>query len=300
MNTRRAQSRKTATKRKQIRGFHKQAMLDTWRRNNGLYSRRAFHEERRSKISSDNTPRKTWIHWFFILLFVSSGLIAFRNLVRNTNRVMNDASQSEKKISFNADESLQANDELPAILADIKEQMSLNTTNDICQMLVAGSLCQGNLGISRDQMPQLNDKILADFVKQAQLRGMTVNSLTLPAKILIMTQAQLHANTTYQKYLQAKSNGANNPCNREILVATDSLTGAIRIIDGHHTAIGCRLAGGDQKVTSITQDAKEMLDELKGHHGVETSSLLFFVNDAKALYKKRDEKLESVIANKKI
>jgi len=190
-------------------------------------------------------------------------------------RQRNHGYKSKSEPLFSSEQNVSI--DIPNVISDIEYHFTSNITDDVCAMPIAKILCKNNLDIPRRLMPQLSSAVTAKYYEHVQAQGFKTESVIIPAEQLSSTQNELHAGTLLKNY-QDMMKGLFNHCEREIIAASDPVTGKKHIIDGHHAAKSCQLFGGNQRTILIHQPAKHILEDIKKFDGVIFSSASFFHN----------------------
>jgi hypothetical protein len=142
------------------------------------------------------------------------------------------------------------------------------TTVDVCKSdSFKDLICQNNLNIPRHQMPQVQGKVLENYLEFQRTTGVKVETLTLNPSILKPIQKEMHAGKIVGIIKAALSKAVDACSIQPILVALDS------IIDGHHRYAACSLLHRDLSVMRIDKNASTVLEELKTFPGVTYESL---------------------------
>lgn len=135
---------------------------------------------------------------------------------------------------------------------------------DLCQQSNMRGFCQGNLGIARRDMPQVEDDAREAYLLSKSQQGAVIQSIQIPAHKLVPIQSEINHGIVVgmvKSYLR----GTFNPCQRPILVADNQTH--YKIMDGHHTAMACRLLGKRQNTIVIHEKSNEVLSELQQFPG---------------------------------
>lgn len=122
---------------------------------------------------------------------------------------------------------------------------------DLCRQRNTHFLCEGNLGIPRCDMPQV------DLVKESIERQWGVVRTRLPAHQLTAVQGEINKEIVFGML----RNQTFDPCEREIFVVNNGTHH--NIIDGHHTYSACRLRGGEQRISMVCGFIHQVLNRLK-------------------------------------
>jgi len=101
-------------------------------------------------------------------------------------------------------------------------------TSDICKMY--SNYCEGNLGIPRSKMPQLEGEVMQDFLSEN-----THSCETMPATTLTPIQNEGNFDKILSM-MHSTTQGIWNACTHPILITKDS-----HILDGHHRGWTCSL-----------------------------------------------------------
>lgn len=139
---------------------------------------------------------------------------------------------------------------------------------NLCEDPEFSTICAGNLGIPRNEMPQLSEPVRTAFLKSKEAQGFTITRTSIPAEKLIPVQNEL-SRRRVEKIAGLFGPGSTSPCEREILVASEGEKHYV--IDGHHRYAACRQVGGDQSVLNVHDNVTNVLSELKTFPGVRRS-----------------------------
>ncbi len=162
-------------------------------------------------------------------------------------------------------ESLNTKSVVPDMLSHLKKVA--NTTVDVCKdTFFHDKLCKGNLGIPRNQMPQVEGDVLQNYLDYQTSQNITVQTGSVNPKELIATQNEMHAGKILTLAV-GTLNKEFNACNQPILVAKN------QIVDGHHRFGACSILGKDQKAITIDKDILTILQELRNFPGVKVYNL---------------------------
>jgi hypothetical protein len=131
---------------------------------------------------------------------------------------------------------------------------------DICQQSNMRRFCDGNLGIPRRDMPQVEGDARDAYLFHKFSQGTPIQSVTLPPHLLVATQSQISRDIVV-RMRQSYEQGYFNPCERQVLVARNKTHH--NIMDGHHTTMACRLVGQDQQAVVIDDPDDQVLGELQ-------------------------------------
>ncbi len=147
---------------------------------------------------------------------------------------------------------------------------------DLCQVEAARHICQNNLGILRDNMPQVDGTVKTNYVNFKRDSGHAVRQITLKAANLTPVQAEMNAKIV-GGMVESALKGGFDPCSAEkygpILVAKNSLSESSHVIDGHHRFAACHILGGKMEVLQIQDDPQKVLKELEAFPGVTRASM---------------------------
>jgi len=135
---------------------------------------------------------------------------------------------------------------------------------NICD--VEPSLCEGNLGIPRSVMPQLDGEIKENFLNTYPHSCVHLNATRL---IPIQNEGNWDK---IQGMIKATNSGVWDACASPIIITRNN-----HILDGHHRAFSCSIMGA--KVNAFKLDDMlpyEALEAANNFKGVEHHSLSFF------------------------
>lgn len=135
---------------------------------------------------------------------------------------------------------------------------------DLCQQSNMREICSGNLGIPRENMPQLDGEVLSNFLQYKSDQGTWIEMRRIAADKLIPTQRELNRELVF-RFL--KQTGSFDSSRSPVLVYKNS-TGHFAIADGHHRAVATRLRGKDQTAIIVHDD--DVLRELRHFPGVKS------------------------------
>lgn len=152
-------------------------------------------------------------------------------------------------------------------LAKAVEQ-GIGKSADLCK--INPPICRGNLGRSRDTMPQFpDDKVRDSFLEKLQKKGVRVSEGKMKVGQLRASQEEIQAKKTIGMagaYLDGKFSQIKNA----IVISKDGY-----IVDGHHrwAALLTVSPGEEMNVIRVGVPIKELLDMVNGHEGVEKRGL---------------------------
>lgn len=135
---------------------------------------------------------------------------------------------------------------------------------DLCQKSNMNGFCQGNLGITRENMPQLEGQVRDAYLLDKLQQGAVIHREQIPAHLLVPVQSEINHDIVINMVKSYKKN-TFNPCERQILVAHNGTH--YKIMDGHHTCMACRLLGKKQEAIVIFEKNNEVLAELQQFPG---------------------------------
>lgn len=132
---------------------------------------------------------------------------------------------------------------------------------DLCQQPNTRYFCDGNLGIPRKDMPQVEGDVREKYLAQKaeQPGGLVVTRV--PSHLLVNAQSEINKEMVFNLIREPVK-----PCDKQILVARNRTH--YTIIDGHHTATACKLMNGNQLVAAIKDFGNKVLEELQKLPGV--------------------------------
>lgn len=137
-------------------------------------------------------------------------------------------------------------------------------SKDLCQQSNMRGFCQGNLGIQRRDMPQIEDVARDAYLLYKSQLGAEIQCVSIPAYQLTPTQSEINHDIVISM-VKANNRNTFNPCQRPILVAFNGTHH--KIMDGHHTAMACRLLGKEQQAVVVHEKNNEVLAELQQFPG---------------------------------
>ncbi len=159
----------------------------------------------------------------------------------------------------------------PEYLIDLCPKIP-SLSKNLCDNSESASLCEGNLGIPRHEMPQVSGSGKCDFLKEKESQGVKVEKRSIPAAQLTPVQNEL-SRTKVAELVESFNQGSINPCKKAILVSSQNKNDNHYVIDGHHRYAACRLIGGHQEVIAIHDNVDNLLLELETFPGVRKSGL---------------------------
>ena len=102
--------------------------------------------------------------------------------------------------------------------------------SDICQ--ITPPVCMGNLGVPRDQMPQLREAVIPAYLESLEGQGHHVHQARVPVGHLKATQREINANKVLGM-LESFRAGRFPSITAPVVVSTEA-DGSHHILDGHH------------------------------------------------------------------
>lgn len=251
-------------------GKFKPAMLEQIRKQAIKPIHTSRLKSKKSQHHIDNTPthneRITGLLFFIILAGAVLFSINSRTIFPKDSK-KNPGNTNKKNHEFHSSHNAIRNKIKPTtdnksgaqLAIDMAIGLKKNIT-DVCQMPGVRSICNENLGIPRVLMPQLDEQALKNYITQKK-NNYKIESHHLPSEKLIPTQKELDATKIFRIFHEetAKKN-KSVLCKQSILVAKNK--NRYYIIDGHHRAVACRLANGQQNAIVIEDSADRVLSEL--------------------------------------
>jgi len=139
---------------------------------------------------------------------------------------------------------------------------------DICK--VTPSVCRGNLGIPRADMPQLEQNVVDSFLSDLQKEGVKVEKGRTPVGHLKATQREINAEKVegmakaHEEYLRNGKKGWS-PGKNPIIISKDNY-----VLDGHHRWAAMLTIGPGETMPTVQVDLpmKELLSRAKNAKGV--------------------------------
>jgi hypothetical protein len=122
------------------------------------------------------------------------------------------------------------------------------------------AFCKGNLGIPRRNMPQVEGEIRETYLFDKFQQGTVIQNIQIAAHQLTSVQSEI-SHKIVISMIKSYNLGTFSPCERSILTAYNGTH--YKIMDGHHTAIACRLLGGNQDAIVVFEKNHEVLSELQ-------------------------------------
>lgn len=217
---------------------------------NVIELKRIESHPRRSSCPQFSHPLAVMGTLFLFLLGMIGIIFLFRNNSDEDISAFNE-NNNELLLSYN--------------ISDIVQAINDGIDN-ICQMPTRKALCDGNLGVPRELMPQLSPDILFQYITMKIKQGYEVISTFISPESLMPVENEISAKRVLQLLRKATK---HNPCDHNVLVALGN-----KIIDGHHHAFACLFFGGKQKITLILDTIKNILGELQHVEGVTYQSLM--------------------------
>lgn len=147
-----------------------------------------------------------------------------------------------------------------------KAQVAPSQTDDLCKS-PDPSFCEGNLGIPRDQMPQLKPNIAPKFIDYWKSKNVTVTHQNVPATHLHSTQSEISAKKV-QNFVNEYKLRTFNPCEASILVAQSD-----HVLDGHHRWAACKLLEVNMNIVKIEASIVDLITATRGFEGIEYHNL---------------------------
>jgi hypothetical protein len=146
-------------------------------------------------------------------------------------------------------------------------RQGIKTSADLCKL--NPPVCVENLGIPREDMPQLSDEIIPKFLASLAAKGIGVTEGTVPVGELKATQAEINAGKV-AGMIEATGQGKITPQNMPIIISRDGY-----VLDGHHRWATLLVLdpGNKMKVHKVDMDARELVDEANAFEGVEKRDL---------------------------
>jgi len=102
--------------------------------------------------------------------------------------------------------------------------------SDICK--ITPPVCVGNLGVPRDQMPQLREAVIPAYLESLESQGHHVHKATVPVGHLQATQREINANKVLGMLENFRA-GRFPSITAPVIVSTEA-DGSHHILDGHH------------------------------------------------------------------
>lgn len=160
---------------------------------------------------------------------------------------------------------------MPQYLMSICSTNGSPPSQDLCQDSDFNNICEGNLGKTRLEMPQLSG---SDFLRKKEAQGIRVERRSIPASELTPVQRELNREKVAGLVASIGQKPTYNPCKKAIVVASSQdKDGKNYVIDGHHRYAACRLVGGDQEIIAVHDRVENILSELERSSDVKHSSL---------------------------
>jgi len=147
-------------------------------------------------------------------------------------------------------------------------EAGIDKSADLCK--INPPICHGNLGITRDEMPQFPGNAVRDsFLDKIKKSGVRVTEGKVKVGQLKASQEEIQAEKTIGmagSYLDGKFDDIKNA----IVISRDG-----HIIDGHHRWAALLAIGSNEEMSVIRvgMPTKELLDMVNDHPGVEKRSL---------------------------
>jgi len=147
-------------------------------------------------------------------------------------------------------------------------EKGIDKAADLCK--ITPPVCRGNLGVSRDKMPQFPDnKVRDSFLGEMRKQGVRVTEGKVRVGQLKASQEEIQAKKTVQmagQFLDGKFPDIKNA----IVISKDGY-----IVDGHHrwAALLAVSPGEEMNVIRVGVPIKALLDMVNKHPGVEKRSI---------------------------
>jgi hypothetical protein len=146
---------------------------------------------------------------------------------------------------------------------------------NICTIPEYSEMCEHNLGVPRNEMPQIVGDVLKHFLGNQSAAGFTVSRTLMKATDLTPIQSEMNT----QKVLgmvAAFNKGVFDPCKEEILITVgDRLNGEPLnyVADGHHRYAACYILNRAMNVIAIDDQAQNVLNNAHLFPGVTRAEL---------------------------
>lgn len=153
-------------------------------------------------------------------------------------------------------------------LKSVSERLAAIIDKDLCKNPFFAYLCEGNLGVSRSEMPQVEGGTLSEYLIKKINEGVNVTSQLIPARQLTPVQNEMNKFIFHHFIENVSNQEGDNPCTLPVLVSTNNPDGKIFVIDGTHRSAACAAINGTQVVTAIHENVHTILNQLKNFPGV--------------------------------
>jgi hypothetical protein len=130
-------------------------------------------------------------------------------------------------------------------------------------------ICEQNLGIPRNQMPQLNPTTLSAFVDFKRSQGIEVTTGYVEPRSLTPIQKEMNSGKIAEM-MKSAITGSWDPCASPTLIADNS------VIDGHHRWATCVLLNRPFNAIRVHDTAVNVLADLRHFPGVFSEGLNVF------------------------
>ena len=158
--------------------------------------------------------------------------------------------------------------------ARIKDGITKAT--DMCKL--SPPMCHENLGISRADMPQLDDAVLPNFLKSYQDKGISVKKGSIEVGRLKATQKEISAEKA-TGMADAYKEGSYDPSKKPIIISKDGY-----VLDGHHrwAAMVVTDPASTMRVYQVDTDIQTLLKDAGSFEGVKQAAFGKEVEDTPA------------------
>ncbi len=146
---------------------------------------------------------------------------------------------------------------------------SAPTLMDQLKTLASEDFLDVNLGLSREEMPQLSREAKEELVQKFQEH---VKGGIVKAKELRASQSEVSDPVVFGMAQFAKTIGPWSPCTAEIVTANGP-NGEIMVVDGHHRAAACFQLEGHMPILHIDRPIQEVLSTANTLSGVTHATL---------------------------
>ena len=143
---------------------------------------------------------------------------------------------------------------------------------DVCQ--ITPPVCEGNLGVPRDQMPQLREAVIPSYLDALERDGYLVDQTAIPVGQLQATQREIDANKVLGM-LGAYRAGNFPSITAPVIVSTEA-DGDHHILDGHHrwATLLVDAPGNCMEVHLVDAPIRELLARAANFEGVQREGFM--------------------------
>lgn len=148
--------------------------------------------------------------------------------------------------------------------------VDIESAVNLCKTPNYAHICEKNLGIPRNQMPQIEGDVKGNFLANQSAEGINVLHTIMNARDLTPIQNEINLGRVFALIDDYKK-GRFDPCKDEIMVAIDDEINYV--IDGHHRYAACNILERSLKVVAIWDYVRDLLEKANSFPGVEKFEL---------------------------